>query len=239
MRDAPGILGSGWRDALRDIVIVVLSILIAFGLDAWWDHRSDRRDERESLEAVSHELTTALFLLDESGRSHQRVLDAATRLLAAVRSGPAQRSDLENDIADLLGVETFDPPTGSVEALLASGQIGLVRDDSIRTMLAAYPVWFADYAEEESLAREHHENHLFPYLRGRISLRNVAVGDSLLPGVPPSELATNSAGLLTSLEFENLVTERAVNMRTVLKEAETLTTRIRALIESIESELGR
>ena len=45
METTEGLMGKGWRNGIRDVVLVVLSILIAFGLDAWWDHNGDRRAE--------------------------------------------------------------------------------------------------------------------------------------------------------------------------------------------------
>ena len=39
-------IGRSWRSAMRDVFLIVVSILIAFGLDAWWSGRMalDLRD---------------------------------------------------------------------------------------------------------------------------------------------------------------------------------------------------
>ena len=42
-------------------VVIVASILFAFGLQAWWDHRKDAETERQMLIALESELQGALF----------------------------------------------------------------------------------------------------------------------------------------------------------------------------------
>ena len=48
-----------WRDAGRDVVLIVVSIMIAFALDAWWDGLGERKAQREQVEALRSEFVTA------------------------------------------------------------------------------------------------------------------------------------------------------------------------------------
>ena len=48
-----------WGDAARDVVLIVVSILIAFALDAWWQDRAERRVESEQIAALRSEFETA------------------------------------------------------------------------------------------------------------------------------------------------------------------------------------
>lgn len=41
-----------WRNAVRDIILIVVSILIAFALGAWWNDQLDRQRERAHLETL-------------------------------------------------------------------------------------------------------------------------------------------------------------------------------------------
>ncbi len=40
------------RRAVLESIVIILSILLAFGIDAWWEERRDAADVRESLEVV-------------------------------------------------------------------------------------------------------------------------------------------------------------------------------------------
>ncbi len=45
----------GERGAVRDVFLIVLGILIAFALDAWWEDQGDRRRLEENLLTVQEE----------------------------------------------------------------------------------------------------------------------------------------------------------------------------------------
>ncbi len=45
-------LGRSWGSSFRDIFLIVASILIAFGLEAWWDGQRTLDVERAALSSV-------------------------------------------------------------------------------------------------------------------------------------------------------------------------------------------
>ena len=47
--------GTFVRDAVRDLVVVVVGILAALWLEAWWQDLGDRREERQILEDLREE----------------------------------------------------------------------------------------------------------------------------------------------------------------------------------------
>ena len=53
------------------------------------------------------------------------------------------------DLARTLIAPTFDPRTGTLDGLLASGRLGILKSESLRQRLAAWPGLLADAAEEE------------------------------------------------------------------------------------------
>ena len=49
-----------WRELPRwliELAVIVVSILLAFGIDAWWEERQDRREEAEILAGLEREFT--------------------------------------------------------------------------------------------------------------------------------------------------------------------------------------
>ena len=42
-----------WARVLVEGVVIVASILLAFGIDAWWEQRQDREEERRILQALT------------------------------------------------------------------------------------------------------------------------------------------------------------------------------------------
>jgi hypothetical protein len=80
-------LGASWGALFRDVLLIVVGILIAFGLDAWWEGVREQRRVDESLAAVQVELRANLAQLDT-------VLSRNEASIASVREIFA-RSDTE------------------------------------------------------------------------------------------------------------------------------------------------
>jgi hypothetical protein len=57
--------GEKWKGRLGEAAMIVVSILLAFWIDAWWGEFKDIRDEHESLELVSRDLNAAIVQLTE------------------------------------------------------------------------------------------------------------------------------------------------------------------------------
>ena len=69
-----------WLRVFVEGVVIVLSILLAFGIDAWWDELGDRRSEREALVRLQGEFERNRTLI-ESGSGQFRDVAAASQSL--------------------------------------------------------------------------------------------------------------------------------------------------------------
>lgn len=141
-----------WRPKVRwfaaEYLIVVLGVLTAVALNAWWGGRQDAGRE----EAYLHQLVADL---QESERrfteADQRVAfadEGRTRLLHAFWAPDASPRDSVLYWADVSAYYE-DPRSvmGTVTALLSTGDLNLVRDDSIRSAITGFAETEARYAE--------------------------------------------------------------------------------------------
>ena len=46
-------------------MVIVISILLAFGIEAWWDGRQERVEERQALEALARDFESAAEEIDQ------------------------------------------------------------------------------------------------------------------------------------------------------------------------------
>jgi len=139
--------------AVAEFTVVVLSILVAFGLDAWWDGRREAAQEQVLLAGLQGDFEANLQQLNAREETQELIL-RATDVLPAGPVTP-RGSDLPPDsVARLLGViafnPTFDPTDGTLGALWATGGLGVIRLDSLRVELARWPGQVANYKEAES-----------------------------------------------------------------------------------------
>ena len=70
-----------WRRLTAEAAAIVLSILLAFAIDAWWQFRGDREAEQVVLANLLVEFKRNRVELDRTLRSLTENQDAAQRLL--------------------------------------------------------------------------------------------------------------------------------------------------------------
>jgi hypothetical protein len=58
-------------------------------------------------------------------------------------------------LSALWGSPTFDPPTGTLQALINSGDIDVLADPELVGALTAWPAFVEDLKENEDLAADH------------------------------------------------------------------------------------
>ena len=126
-----------WRQAVFEILIVTLGILLAFGLDAAWGSYQDGRRERTHLQALAADFQRNSELLERSVRIQQEIAEASRGLLMIAREG---RSDPE--IRPLLGrvfsSQQFEPVMGAYEGLVGAGGLTIISDAVLRSELAEF-----------------------------------------------------------------------------------------------------
>jgi hypothetical protein len=122
-------------------VVIVSSILLAFGIDAWWDDRGDRRAEVQYLQRLLDDVRydraenqAVTEVLNES-------LTATDELLGLIAAGSLDPSEAGRWIPLLVSAaRTLQPDysRGTYEDLVTSGRTELIRSASVRARLAEY-----------------------------------------------------------------------------------------------------
>ena len=138
-RLAEAVRRQDWFTVLVEIAIVVLGVVIGFQVTAWGQARSDRAKEQTYLRQLAADLL-------ETQREAVRVdsiitpADRAGAALFHTYTLPETPPDdsLAQWMFDAFRWEVLYPVTGTAEALVATGDLGLLRDDSLRTAVTAY-----------------------------------------------------------------------------------------------------
>lgn len=201
-----------WARIVAEGVVIVLSILFAFSIDAWWDGRADRLREDAYLDMLAADLRATL---DNNTLFGTRA-DSTDRALAKlVRAW--YRPDLPPDdsIAEWYlqgtGAWVVQPSLGTVQALVSTGDLELIRSQELRAAILEYrTVMTAFEAFEQSgwerfLASRAELYRQVPRVSVLLTRLSVAERDSI---VASDEFTTIPAGRLRSLrppDFVSLV----------------------------------
>ena len=230
-----------WRRVVPEALLIVFSILLAFGIEAWWSHQGELRAEVEALQGLSDDFGESLERLASARTEHVGVRDASVRLLAM--TGPDANPTVSDPVVDTLVTVLISGPkvlpvTATYDALIASGRLDLLRSEELRRELARWSTAIVDLREEERDAFKQMDERLLPYLWDYVPLVTLDVD------IPPegyegldfnrSRFSRRYRELLRSMRFENAVEERlnsSIRVIERLNEAEDVAERVSALVE--------
>lgn len=241
---------AAWSRRLVEAVVITLSILLAFSIDAWWDGIQERRTDRVHLETVLRELQTTEALLDDAIRLHARSQDLALEVLSVTSAGQLTIpvDSLESLVVSLWNSYEINPPTGALQAAILSGTIARLEDVHLKDQLLGWDGLLADLLEEEISGRAFAEDFMHEFLASRVSMHGVwegvrrSVSGEAVGGVrralPDSRLGPGVESLIEEVEFENRVLGLLVHAQASEDEAQAFKVILSEVIQRVEALLS-
>jgi hypothetical protein len=215
--------------ALRDGVLVIVSILIAIALEGWWADRGLRQDLAADLTSVHEQLLSVRETVEDQAFRSQRIVDVGNGLLERMNS--AREADLVTvpDTVAFWAVSatpTLNVSVGAVDALIASGRFGAIQTRDLRTALANIDAGVSSVTENQIIARDYTLSALSPMLDDVLD-RQVLMQLRFLPTFPfirrPAESLAdvrlpNSQGVRNAIEVRVGYFNRSVGAMSFLTE---------------------
>ena len=213
-----------WSRGLFEGAVIVISILLAFVIDAWWDGVQERTVERRELENLAAELHQNRPALDNAIFG-QELIERGIEELVAVLKAHSEESVTPvpaSLLAALVGTPSYRPASGAMESVLNSGRLALISDKELRDMIGGWPGVWQDAVEHQSLQFEHTYLRTVPWLVEN----DVQIDPSLFPnrgGVLQGEvMATEIIRIEVRPGFQTLVGVRHSNARSFLRDLRRL-----------------
>lgn len=208
-----------WRYAIGELTIVVVGILIALGLNAWWSCVQDHKLETETLRELRTALSNDLVDIRSNIASHTHASNSASLLRQHVSAGSAYADSLDAHFGRVVGATFSIRDEAAYETLKLRG-LDTIISDSIRIAIGrVYGVEYPRVVSYQDIATEYVLNQVIPFYNTRF--RDLRLFNNATP--------VDYADLLTSVEFaahlDWLVTihsGQAAMMETLESEVETL-----------------
>lgn len=149
-----------WRAKARwfgaEYLIIVLGVLTAVGINAWWGDRQDAAKEQTYLRQLAADLAeTERIVAERDDRMAVQTHAGFDRLLSsfdAVERPPAD--SVAAWLRQSLYVASPLPVLGTAEALVATGDLGLIADDSLRAAVLRYLDVSREAVVDQTAAKE-------------------------------------------------------------------------------------
>ena len=130
------------RRAILESMVIVLSILLAFGIDAWWEEQREASDTRESIEVVRRDLVDALSQLEEferfSADTARASLEAARAFSGSKPVAIEDRPQVEAHFIRSASRRTMRLPRAGYTDLLNTGNLAEIDNRVLRDSLVKF-----------------------------------------------------------------------------------------------------
>jgi hypothetical protein len=226
-----------WSQAAGEAVLILSGVLVALAADAWWEERSERRQEREYLEALSSELAQMKSHVEGVVRQATEIEDSGERLLGISSSWgtrPVSPDSLTSLIVDVSNEGDWSPPNTVYQDLVNTGAVKIIRSEEVRRGLNELMASLNWVKSRQDRHNEFFWSQMEPYFREQLPVVEVWGYERLRvssePWTPDTFVGTR--------KFRNLVAAKAMMAVDVRVGAEDLIDLIDRLGETIDAQAG-
>jgi hypothetical protein len=136
-----------WVRIIAEGAAIVISILLAFAIDTWWDERKEIREEFHALQMLDSDLSEAIRLFGYVQIQYEIIADASIEAYAALSSDQESLNHkaVEEHISNSMWRRTIRVPQAAYTELISTGDLRVIRDSALRNKIIEF------YASVESL----------------------------------------------------------------------------------------
>lgn len=231
-----------WKRLGAETAAIVISILLAFAIDAWWDDRENHEAEQlllKRLKADFIELRADILFVEQE---HREASSACLTLLN-IPLGAAVPETPETDhlvAIVFLTARTFNPGSGAVAAFLGGAGARLVQNQHLADRLLAWPGMLEELQEEEISLQKGVVERWVPFLASRVSLGPyLATYPKLFADFLPGPVAAPNprTPLIVDQEFVNQVLDRFKFQQIALRDIAPLHEAVDEILSQLDNEI--
>ena len=233
-----------WKRLTVEATAIVVSILLAFGIDAWWDERGERKAEvvlLERLLADFIDIQSGLKLVEDEHR------DTSNACIAVLKIPTGEQLPNYPEMDQKLGLifltsRTFNPGSGAVASFLSGEGARLIQNQPLADHLLAWPGLVEELQEEEANLQKGVAERWTPYLASKVSLGPyiTAIGGGLMLGLPRHVAIPEPRSIITvDQELANHVLDRFKWQQIALRDIEPVRTALEEILVLLEDDLNK
>ena len=236
-----------WLRIFAEGVVIVVSILLAFGIEAWWASVGERERERGYLLSLREEFSEVLNQLAEVEAERGLAIHGVESLIGQIQGDQRAPADSLFMWFSLTSMPvSFDPPRGVFDDAAASGVIQRIQLDKLRVALAQYGPSLARVQVQDDAASAVTELRLQPFLEARVprserlrrGLAGSAQGSEFQVPFRPSPHSVDFDAVFAEPALESMLAERWARLSFGLGSLEDAEAIVLGIISLIDSELA-
>lgn len=152
-----------FKYAIGEIVLVVIGILLALSINNWNEDRKDKILEQNYLLKIHEEFKSNKEQFDHIISMHKQSYRSSNWIIENYNKPDINIDTLRKHLLVFRFSYTYNPSKSSIDAIINSGKLGIIRDNELSSKLIEWPELIADYQEEEIINRNFFDNIILPF----------------------------------------------------------------------------
>jgi hypothetical protein len=226
-----------WPQAVAEISLIVLGILVALAVNNWWEDRLVRQAEIRYLEALNSDFQSNLESLEAAIVKQENVIVAGDEVLKLIKAGLDEESSeafFSKIGNELYFFHDWTPVTGTYDDLISSGRLLYIHNSELRKELSEFRKSLERIREMERLQTETFYARQSPFLSKYQDVNYYNWSEDYKPPVSPY---TAKASSFATLEYWNLVVEWIYIHADIISDYRRKVADCHRILELIETEL--
>ncbi|MFT5628522.1 MAG: hypothetical protein ACJA1H_001051, partial [Glaciecola sp.] len=153
-----------WKYTLREIIIVIIGISIAFSLNKCADNINDKKLRKEYLTNLKNDVEADKLQLEKNVTAINQKLKTCAEIIPVLNSNQNPDMRLMNNVFAILKYENFSPKNITYKTLINSGDLKLIDDFQLKTAIQQHYSNYEDmadvYVRHTSLIKDYLGNYL-------------------------------------------------------------------------------
>ena len=211
-----------WPRIFAEGAAIVVSILLAFSIQAWWDKRIQDEQLQGHLAALNRDFDQMHEGAMASYTNAKRAVNSGIELMTGISTRKDwHRETAVNLLVATITYEVFSPSIGGYEALISSGSVEFLTSNTLKRELAAFFGSFEDTRSSEQILI----TNLAHFWRSPEFGQIVGVHRMPIPGFPEFDMPPVE-GWNDSEYFVNMIAVITLDQMDVMEDYQSLLERI-------------
>jgi len=229
---AKGSIYSYMLYAIGEILLVVIGILIALGINNWNENRKDRIAEQQILQSLHEEFIQNKQILKVAMEGANKSITSCYDLMELMREVPTQKQIKLADSLIYLSIEhnAFNYSNNTFTEIVQAGKISMLLDNDLKSQLFEWGRTLNNVDKAVEYFMNWLNEGVIPYLAKNVALKNV---DQYSPMAwkMKSRFAEDFDKVLNDREFENLVDNNLYHRLLLMEDLKRLEKMIAEILE--------
>lgn len=209
-----------WKYTLREIIIVIIGITIAFSMNKCADNLKDNKLRKEYLTNLKSDVEADQVQLLKNIEAIDNKIKICSEIIPVLNSQKDQDMRLMNNIFAIIKYENFSPKNITYKTLINSGDLKLIDDFKLKTAIQQH---YTNYEELSEVYMRHTsliKDYLGNYLVNHADYDQIQNGKA--PFLNEIKLKNIVRALLTTFDDKKATTKLvAESCDTLIKEIDT------------------